>query len=279
MKSYASTYKYRPIRFYISVFIFTWLFWVTAIFTEQKLLLMFIGLCMPAIIGVLTIYTSKSVELKKDFKRKLTRFYDLNIMNIVISILTFALVVVLSIVMSLGFGESLNQLSFSNFSFSIDNSSALLTILLASVIEEFGWRSYGEDSIAFYNSWFKESVIFGIIWSLWHLPLFFIEGSYHYQLISTGIASGFGYIFAINFLISVIPLGFLTTWVYVKNNRSMLACITFHMFVNLMQEKIAMTDITKCVETLVLIAVAIVVIRMNKEMFFEKKHIGSIINQ
>ncbi len=278
MKSYVSTYKYKPIAFYTKVFIFTWAFWIPAVFTEQKLLLMFIGLCMPAIIGIFTIYTSRSVELKRDFKRKLTRFYDLNILNILIAVLTFAAIVLLSIIISIIVGGSPNQLSLSNFSFSIDSSSALLTILLASVLEEFGWRSYGEDSIAFYNSWFKESIIFGIIWSLWHLPLFFIEGSYHYHLISTGIASGFGYIFAINFLVSVIPLGFLTTWVYVKNNRSMLACILFHIFVNLMQEKIAMTDVTKCIETFVIIAVVIIVIRMNKEMFFEKNHIGSIIN-
>jgi membrane protease YdiL (CAAX protease family) len=149
----------------------------------------------------------------------------------------------------------------------------LLTILLASVIEEVGWRGYGEDSVAFYFSWFTESIIFGFVWALWHLPLFWIVGTYHYGLRELGI----GYM--LNFLISIIPLGFLTTWVYVKNNRSMLACIIFHLFVNTMQEKIAMTPQTKCVETIVVFVAAALVVCTNREMFFEKEHIGKIINQ
>jgi len=101
---------------------------------------------------------------------------------------------------------------------------------------------------------------------------FWIEGTYHYGLRELGI----GYV--LNFLISVNPLGFLTTWVYVKNNRSMLACIIFHLFVNTMQEKIAMTPQTKCVETVVVFVVAAVVILTNREMFFEKEHIGNLLD-
>jgi membrane protease YdiL (CAAX protease family) len=34
-----------------------------------------------------------------------------------------------------------------------------------------GWRGYAEDSIASYFSWWKESLISGSLWSLWHLPM------------------------------------------------------------------------------------------------------------
>ena len=82
----------------------------------------------------------------------------------------------------------------------------------------------------------------------------------------------------INFMISVVPMCFLTTWVYVKNNRSMLACIIFHLFVNTMQEKIAMTPQTKCVETIVVTLAAVLVVATNREMFFETEHIGNLLN-
>ena len=84
--------------------------------------------------------------------------------------------------------------------------------------------------------------------------------------------------YVLNFLISVSPMGFLTTWVYVKNNRSMLACIIFHLFVNTMQEKIAMTPQTKCVETIVVTLAAVLVVLTNKEMFFEREHIGNLLH-
>ncbi len=117
-----------------------------------------------------------------------------------------------------------------------------------------------------------ESVIFGFVWALWHLPLFWIQGTYHYGLRELGV------FYVLNFLISVSSMGFLTTWVYVKNNRSMLACIIFHLFVNTMQEKIALTPQTKCVETIVIFFAAAFIVLTNKEMFFEKEHIGNLLS-
>ena len=83
----------------------------------------------------------------------------------------------------------------------------------------------------------------------------------------------------LNFLISVAPMGFITTWVYVKNGRSMLASIIFHLFINFMQEKIAMTQTTKCVETIVVLIAATIIVLTNKDMFFEKRHIGRLLEE
>ena len=83
--------------------------------------------------------------------------------------------------------------------------------------------------------------------------------------------------YMINFFISVVPMGFVTTWVYVKNGRSMLASILFHLFVNFIQEKVAMTQNTKCIESLMVTVAAIIIVLCNRDMFFEKRHIGHIL--
>ena len=273
-------YKYRPVRFYVICFITTWTFWITAAVISKSgndngvsMIMMLFGLMSPAATAVTTVLTSKNKALKQDLKRKMIGFYRIKPLSILAGIIGFMVIVLLSILFSLLFGQSITQLSFTeDFSFSIGGTSALLTILLAAVIEEIGWRGYGEDSVAAYFSWFTESIIFGFVWAMWHLPLFWIEGTYHYELRELGI----GYV--LNFLISVSPMGFLTTWVYVKNNRSMLACIIFHLFVNTMQEKIAMTPQTKCVETIVVFIAATLIVATNKKMFFEKEHIGNLLN-
>lgn len=51
----------------------------------------------------------------------------------------------------------------------------------------------------------------------------------------------------------------------------------FHLFVNFMQEKIAMTPETKCVETLVVIAATVVIVLRNQDMFFETRHVGRLL--
>jgi hypothetical protein len=44
-----------------------------------------------------------------------------------------------------------------------------------------------------------------------------------------------------------------------------------------LQEKIAMTQTTKCVETVVLYIAAGVIIALNKDLFFETRHIGNLL--
>lgn len=75
-----------------------------------------------------------------------------------------------------------------------------------------------------------------------------------------------GIMYVINFLLSVIPLDFLQTWVYVKNHRSMLATIIFHMFINIMQEKINMTPETKCIQTIFAVIAAIIIVADRKSV-------------
>lgn len=270
-------YTYKPVRFYVTTFLLTWIFWTFAILFNEGTglyLFMFLGLISPATVAIYTVVSSKNKALIQDLKRKLVSFYRLKILNIILAIIVFVAIVIVSILISIAFGGSVSQLSFTeDFSFSIGGASALLTILLASVIEEVGWRGYGEDSVAAYCSWFKESIIFGAVWACWHLPLFWIDGTYQFGL------REMGFVYMLNFLVSVVPLGFITTWVYVKNNRSMLASIIFHLFVNTMQEKIAMTPETKIIESFVVLAVAVIIVLTNKELFFEKKHIGNILEE
>lgn len=273
-------YKYKPVRFYFTCFVTTWSFWIAAAIASKtpndnglSALLMLLGLIAPSVTAIATVLTSGCKALKQDLKRKIVGFYRLKPYNIALAILLFAAIVTVSILVSALFGGSLEQFSFTeDFSFSIGGTSAFLTILLASVIEETAWRGYGEDAVGSYFSWFTESIIFGSIWALWHLPLFWIEGTYHYGL------KELGPYYILNFLIGVIPMNFLTTWVYVKNNRSMLACIILHLFVNTMQEKIAMTPQTKCLETIVIAGAAVLIVLTNTELFFEKKHIGNLLN-
>lgn len=271
-------YKYRPIRFYVTVFATTWFFWLFAILFNDGLtntLGMVLGGICPATVAIITVFTSKSDALKKDFKRKIFNFWKLKPLYIFAAVLLFSAIVAGSILLSTAFGESLEQFSFTkDFSFTgVGVMSAFATIFLAAVLEEVGWRGYGEDSIAQYCSWFKESIIFGIVWALWHLPLFWIPGTYHYEIRDMNV------LYMLNFLISVAPMGFITTWVYVKNGRSMLASIIFHLFINFMQEKIAMTQTTKCVETIVVVIAATIIVLTNKDMFFEKRHIGRLIEE
>ena len=256
-----TAYRYRPVLFFALAYLFTWIFWIPAIFIKGNTgtLLMMLGLIAPAVVSTLFVVFSGSDALKKDLRQKIVGFYKV----------IFAGITACSILLSLAFGQPLSQFSFTeDFSFTgVGIGSALLTILVASIIEEVGWKGYCEDSIGNYMNWFWESMIFGVLWSFWHFPLIFIQGTYQAGLMVNPL-------YVINFFVSGIPLGFIITWVYLASDRSILACMVFHLFVNFMQEKIAMTPETKCVQTIVVIAATVIIVAAKRDMFFETRHVG-----
>ena len=267
-------YRYRPVLYFAMSYLFTWIFWVPAIFLPEDIsvVLMLLGLISPAVVSTVFIMTSGSEALKADLKAKIFGFYKVKWLNVLLSVMVFALIVVCSILLSLTFGQSADQFAFTpDFNFTgVGIAGALFTIIIASVLEEIGWKGYCEDSIGNYMNWFWESVIFGAIWSFWHFPLIFIQGTYQAGLMVNPL-------FVINFFVSAIPMGFIITWVYLASDRSILACIVFHLFVNFMQEKIAMTPETKCVETIVVFIATAIIVWVKRDMFFETRHIGRIL--
>lgn len=271
----ASAYRYRPVLFFALAYLFTWIFWIPAIFISEDIgaLLMVIGLIAPAVVSTVFVLVSGSDVLKKDLLSKIIGFYKVRWSNVFLAVAVFAVIVVCSILLSLAFGQSLSQFSFTeDFSFTgVGIGNALITITLASIIEEVGWKGYCEDSIGNYMNWFWESLIFGVLWSFWHFPLIFIKGTYQAGLMVNPL-------YVVNFFISGIPLGFIITWVYLVSDRSILACMVFHLFVNFMQEKIAMTPETKCVETIVVTVATVIIVIANRDMFFETRHVGRLLD-
>ena len=268
-------YRYRPVLFFALAYLFTWIFWIPAIFLPQNLgaVLMLIGLLAPGIVSTVFVLASGSKELKIDLKNKIIGFYKVKWGNVALAVVVFALIIVSSILLSTLFGQSLNQFAFTeDFSFTgVGIAGAFFTILIASIVEEVGWKGYCEDSIGNYMNWFWESMIFGVLWSFWHFPLIFIQGTYQAGLMVNPL-------YVINFFVSGIPMGFIITWVYLASDRSILACMIFHLVVNFLQEKIAMTPETKCVETIVVTIVTIIIVIAKKDMFFSTRHVGRLLD-
>lgn len=273
------SYQYRPVRYFAYVYFLTWLFWFGAAFTSRReggqglsLFLMILGLLVPAVVSLLMVVTSKSPALKKDYREKLNGFHRLNLSNVLPAILVFGAVIVVSILVSLLFGESVAQFSFvDGFSFSIHGIPTLFALILAAFLEELGWRGYAQDAVAAGRNWFTAALIFGVLWSFWHLPLFFIAGTYQRNILEMNLW------YMVNFFVSALPVSFFMTWVYVKSRRSIFACALVHFVVNFLQEQIALTQVTKCIETAVFSLFVVLIVLANGDLFFSKRHAGRIL--
>jgi membrane protease YdiL (CAAX protease family) len=95
-------------------------------------------------------------------------------------------------------------------------------------------------------------LILGVVWSAWHLPTFFIRGSYQASL---GIGTPAFWLF----LFSILPLTFAFTWIYNNTGRSTLAVILFHSMVNFTGELIALTERADTLSTVLWFFTAVVI--------------------
>ena len=119
-----------------------------------------------------------------------------------------------------------------------DPASIFFSILFASMIpfiEELGWRGYALDRLQEKRSALASSLILGVVWSVWHLPMFFVRDSYQASL---GIGTPAFWLF----LFGIVPLTFALTWIYNNTGRSTLAVILFHSMVNFTGELIALSE-------------------------------------
>lgn len=87
---------------------------------------------------------------------------------------------------------------------------------LGAIQEEFGWRGYALDLMQQKWNALLSSLMLGILWAIWHLPLFFIQGTMQSKVPF--------YIF----LLSTLGVTVIYTWLYNNTKRSILIVLLFH---------------------------------------------------
>ena len=269
-----SNYKYKPLFFFSMTFLVTYALWFAGAYVSFQdesglyMLLILPGLMAPFLISLVMILKSKNSDLKKDFVNRLINLRLIQPKMLLVIVLIMPLAVLASIFLSLPFGGSISQFQFAEgFSFSTGLVPVLLILVLAAGFEELGWRGYAFDSLQSRYNFFTASIIFSILWSLWHFPLIFVNNSYQYEIFHENIW------FGVNFFVSIIPMGVIISWICIKNGKSIITAILFHFIINMSQEMLEITQITKCIETVVLTVVVVAIIAIDKEMFFSKEHL------
>jgi membrane protease YdiL (CAAX protease family) len=105
---------------------------------------------------------------------------------------------------------------------------ALPALLFGPLVEEPAWRGYALPRLLESHAPLAAGLIVGTAWALWHLPLFFIEGTYQAGL---GIASAGAALFFGALLVDAVVL----TWLMLRT-RSVWTAVVYHGSTNLVGE-------------------------------------------
>lgn len=217
---------HQGVRSYLLIALgWAYVFWLTAIWIGLKepawpgiRILHYVGGVSPLLAA---IYTVTKMRNWKDYLRRCI---------CISGFLPFVWLIVLSPIL-IALSVSLLATGTLNFSEAFLSQGVLFALFLfvfGPLPEELGWRGVLFD-LSSKHSLLKAQILTGIIWFAWHLPLFFIPGTYQQGV---GFATISFWIWAVELLLQSVIMGYL----YILSKRSILSAVLFHYFVNLAGE-------------------------------------------
>jgi len=206
--------------------------------TAGGLVLVLLAAVAPMVTGIAFTYLTRDKEGRRDYWKRIIDFKRIPARRYLVILLFVPILNSLAALLDKLTGGT--GATWGEAALNILTNPALifLSFLFATLfpfIEELGWRGYVLDRLQEKYSALVSSLILGFVWSLWHLPTFFIRDSYQASL---GIGTPAFWLF----FAGIIPLTFAFTWIYNSTNRSTLAVILFHSMVNFTGELIALSE-------------------------------------
>ncbi len=265
----------KPVKFYALSLIIPWVLWFIVAYISHmpsqnatleiiKIVLGIAGLMAPVFVAAYFFLTDR--ELLEDLKQRIFNIRGFNILYLIITFLMIPLSIIIAQLISLLFGHDLSQFYISGKpSFTSLVFSPWFILIFAPIVEELAWHSYGTDTLRRKFNLFNTSIIFSIYWVLWHLPLSFIKGYYHSNVVAEGL------IYSLNFIFSLFVFVILMNWLYYKTKRNIFVAIIFHLTANISNEIFATHPDSKVIQTVLLLVVCIIVLIKDRKMFWTKE--------
>lgn len=259
----APDWKTSPWPYFLLALGWSWLFWLPVVFMDMDIsvtpgiVFFIIGILGPAVSGILLTCLTGGQQERREYWSRLTSFRRIRPRWYAIIILIAPACSVLAILTGLVIKGNLPSLDTA-VSYVTHPSTiipfAMVTMIYGPIPEELGWRGYALDRLQRKWNALASSLVLGVIWAVWHLPVFFIRGSLLSEVVP---------LWSVQFWVSMGPgilaLAVVMTWIYNNTQRSILAAILFHFMVNFTLEFLRLPGDLKIYLFLWLTVIAMVV--------------------
>ncbi len=221
----------------------SWMAWLLVIIGGRELTqlpavaLYALGGLGPAIAGITLTYLSADPQNRRDYWRRIIEIQRIGARWYAVILLAVPLFTGMAALMDIVLGGRGGGL---------DTAAGLvnrplavifyvpLILLFGPLPEELGWRGYVLDHLQTRWNAVASSLILGAVWAVWHLPQFFVRGTYQHGL-------GAGSLSFWRFMLELPVISILYTWIYNNTRRSTLSAILLHFMVNFTGQLVTLT--------------------------------------
>lgn len=248
-----------PWAFFAAVLAWSWLFWGLAITvgdgvtTGLGTAFAFLGLLGPMIGGIAFTHLTRDRKGRREYWSRLLDPRRIPAGWLAVALLLPPALMLLAALLDVLTGGSVTPYRDTLAPFVARPLTllpfALNVFFIGPFPEEFGWRGYALDRLQERWGALRSSLVLGTIWGAWHLPLFFMQGTYQYE-------QGAWSLWFWTFMVGIVPLTVVFTWVFNNTRRSTLAVVLLHFTVVVSADFLNATAGTNVLSTVLWIALA-----------------------
>ncbi len=242
----------------------TWAVELLAAFLSNQLpswgvtALHYMGGAMPLVVTLIILFTQHDGTFRRDFWQRLTDPKRIKPIWWVVCLLYIPLKSGLAALIDMALGgwgiapEEITRLLAQPLTIL---PALLFWFIFGPLPEEPGWRGYALDGLQAKHGALVSSLIVGTVWALWHLPLFFIPGTWQAEVVMLGSLRFWIYI------LSILFEAVIYTWIVNHTRRSILAAVIYHFVTNSFGQLFALSMRAEVINfALLVLSVVLVVI-------------------
>lgn len=176
------------------------------------IVLLLIGGFVPSLVAIFLTWKQQGVSGLRQLGRRMLQFK--------IGWRWYLAAVAVVVISTLGQLATISLLgqTFDLALFPAQLGNAIPLIILGPLSEEIGWRGYALDRLQTKWNALVSSLIAGLVWGLWHAPLFYMVGTSQHEL-----AIPF-----VGFVGGIMAVSILFTWLHNNTHGSIWTAIFFH---------------------------------------------------
>ena len=224
----------NPWKFFLLTFAYSWIIWIPSVLdglgiqlpfsvTEYSIVVVIIGAFAPLLAAITLVYREEGRQGIKAFFRQVLDF-KIKPIYLILALALPLLIHVIAHYLALGVGLDVAKTLFPT---DIPTAPIILAIpyfILMLIIgggqEEFGWRGYAQEPLQEKIGVIPASLVIGVIWGIWHLPLWFMAGDLH---------SAYSFL---AFVMMTTSISIMYAWLYNSSGKKLIVVIFFHAMSN-----------------------------------------------
>lgn len=233
----------NALLFLAGTLLITWAFYMPILVFgldphSSGFLLLLLGGSAPSWLGVIMALATYDKEGRRDYFRRIYQIKRIKPVWWAALLLLFPAIVAASIGLAVLFGGTVPGMA--NLKAILANPLSWFPLVGISFVmgpfaEELGWRGYALDPLLKRFGFARSGLLLGLVWGVWHWPLFFMPQMWNGQIGLTGF---------VLFLLMNVGLSWIMSWVYVNNRRSTLTALLLHLSSNFAGQLVASETVT-----------------------------------